>query len=196
MNCKHVLKLMDDYCSGDTDKVVRKMIERHLKTCAECRKAFESEMIVSNFLKKADVSESEISVANDLLKKLDDLDREIHIEPKTMQPRLLNPWLKAFMIGLLMAGVALIGILVTRFEPRSDYHTVGDFSGPAYTWMGTPPVDDGMETRWQDPVLIGRDHIMQKESKEAVDNDEDNGMGRVEHILDFDKFNNDHSEGR
>jgi hypothetical protein len=194
MNCKHVLKLRDDYCSGEIDGVLKKMIEQHLRGCAECRKVVEAEIKVSTFLKNADISQSDISVANDLLKKLDDIDREIQMGPIALQSRLLKTRMKAIMIILLVVGVLLIGIVVTHFEPRPDYHTIGDISGPAYAWMGAPPVDDGMESRWRDPVLIGRDQELYENGDDPDDDKTDDEMDRVIHTLDFDGLNDNSPE--
>ncbi len=75
MNCKQIPRHIDDYQSGNLDSLLKEFIDAHLETCPECREAMETEKSVSRFLKTGDVEPLSTSVAEDLLKRLGDIDR-------------------------------------------------------------------------------------------------------------------------
>ncbi len=181
MNCKQVRKHLDDYRTGTLDKVLVEIIDKHLQSCPDCRKIKESEETVSDFLKQADVELSDTSVADILLNKLDEIDRKIRMEPEPN--RSIDPRFKWILITALIIGVILIGFMVIPFEPRSEYHDVGHRSGPRFTWIGTVPFDDDMETRWTDPFLIEPDRSEVTPLEEKGTDIE--ALNRITHSLDF-----------
>jgi hypothetical protein len=183
MNCKQVQKHLDDYRSGLLDNVLIEIIEKHLETCADCRKAMRSEETVSDFLKQENITLSNTSVADTLLKKLDDIDRETCLDPDPDHGRFIDSRFKWLMITALAAGFVLIGFLVIPFDSKPEYHDVGHQTGPRFTWIGSVPFDEPMDSRWNDPVLIGRDLAEITPEKTGEDDPED--FERVIHVLDF-----------
>lgn len=186
MNCKQVLKHVNDYQSGDLDRVLKEMIDNHLEKCPDCRHIFEREQSVSQFLKTGSVSSVKNSVVEDVLKKVEAMDRESTVEVRSVHDRLSESRMKWLMIAAILLGIGLIGLLVIPFDSRMDQHTIGGMSGPGFTWLGDVPMEDPMESRWRDSNLTGNDGTVVLEQEAEPGADPNRSSGRVTHVLNLD----------
>ncbi|MBN1879227.1 zf-HC2 domain-containing protein [bacterium] len=186
MNCKQILKHIDDYQSGSLDHILKEMIDKHLESCSECRKVMEKQRSVTRFLKTADVMLPTASVVDDVLKKLDAIDRQETADSRPETNRLKETRTKWLMIIAVLLGIGLISMLVIPFDSNMDQHNIGRFSGPGYTWLGDMPLEDPMETRWYDPELSGAGNRSHPSAFAGTPVEEIDSPGRVTHVLEFD----------
>lgn len=186
MNCKQVQKHVNDYQSGDLDRVLREMIDHHLAKCAECRRMFEKEQSVSRFLKTGSVSSVKDSVVKDVLKKVEAIDRESTIEIRSGHDRFMESRMKWLMIAAILLGIGMIGLLVIPFDSRMDQHSIGGMSGPGFTWLGDVPMEDPMESRWRDSNLSGDERMRVQEQEADPTTDQRGSSGRITHVLNLD----------
>lgn len=186
MNCKQVLRHVNDYQSGDLDRVLKEMIDNHLVNCPDCRQVFEKEQSVSRFLKTGSISPVKDSVVKDVLKKVEAIDMASTIEVRSAHDRFMESRMKWLMIAAILLGISLIGLLVIPFDSRLAPHSIGGMSGPGFTWLGDVPMEDPMESRWRDSNLMGNGDMGFNEQAVEPGATQNTHSGRVTHVLNLD----------
>ncbi|HPQ39775.1 MAG TPA: zf-HC2 domain-containing protein [bacterium] len=176
MNCKHVEKHIADYVAGQVDPVIAGLIERHLETCDSCREKFETEKSVTDFLRQADAPDPSASITTDVLQKLKDIDlesRDTALEYSVQKSGSRLKWLAVISVVL---GLIAVGLLIIPFGSRLNQQSVGNQTGPGFTWLGDIPIDA------PDPFSLESlgDAPAHPESPESQDSED-----RVIHTLDF-----------
>jgi len=173
MNCKHVEKHLEDYLTGQLDKMLSQLIKEHLTECPKCQKLLEKEKSVSTFLKQVDDQLDKISIGDDLLSKLEDIDKsqdvkKLHVQEKSLHVRIM-------VIAAVVAGLIGIALLVIPFESNLNQQFVGSSGGPGFIWIGDFPAEE------TDPFSLDNFKITEEESHENIEQN-----NRVIHTLDFD----------
>jgi len=177
VNCKHVEKYLTDYISGNIDPVIKDLIDRHLAECAECRRRYDDEKSVTDFLKQAETARASAGIKEDVLNRLKDIDQETRDTPLELSTQKSSSRLKWLALGVTLLGLAGIGLLIIPFESQLNEQHIGSSSGPGYTWIGDYPVDVS------DPFSLDALGVptAKETPKESGESEE-----RVIHTLDFD----------
>lgn len=192
MMCKHVKELLTQYAKGLLSEDMYADVDKHLETCASCRKLLQAENSVSSFLHLDDPSEDKGDLSALLRQRLDDFKQ---VEEKRLRDRILglHPRHRWLIFISVMITLTAMAVILYRAEPTEYKLSPGySSSGAGFTLMGMDNIheqSDDMAGDWSGGIS-GAIRVLSSDNG-SEDNHEDEN--RVVHTFDLSESVDDDS---